>query len=198
MKKKVALVLNVLLIIFEIIGFIITYKVGEDITPALYTEDSNLICLIASIMYVIYYFNGKSSNKIVHIFRFMTTLNLLLTFFITLFLLSREYGLYEMMIQNEFIFFHTLCPIVSFISYLFFEKYRATKGDIMYKGAMFTCVYSIVVYTLNILKVIEGPYPFLKVYEQPITQTVVTILGMGVVLAILTFALYEIKKKIKI
>ena len=80
----------------------------------------------------------------------------------------------------------------------FFEKYRAAKGDIMYKGAMFTFVYSIVVYTLNILKVIEGPYPFLKVYEQPITQTVVTILGMGVVLVILTFALYEIKKKIKI
>lgn len=198
MKKKIALTLNYLLIIFEVLGFIIAYKTGEELTPALYTEDSNLICLLASIMYVIYYYRGKASNKIINLFRFTTTLNLLLTFFVTLFILSNEIGLYEMMIKNEFIFFHTLCPIISFVSYLFFEKYRTTKNDIMFKGTIFTIFYSVVVYLLNILKVLNGPYTFLKVYEQPIAQTVITFIGISISLAILTFTLYEAKKNIKI
>ena len=68
----------------------------------------------------------------------------------------------------------------------------------MFKGTIFTILYSVVVYLLNILKVLNGPYTFLKVYEQPIAQTVITFIGISISLAILTFTLYEVKKNIKI
>ena len=198
MKKKIGLILNILLIIFEVLGFTLVYTTGAQLTPALYTEDSNLICLIASLMYVIYYCRGKVNNKYVHIFRFMATLNLVLTFLVTLFVLSNDYGLYEIMIQDEFIFFHTLCPIVSLISYLFFEKYRSHKASIMIKAPIFTVVYGIVMYTLNITKLYNGPYEFMKVYEHSIQATLVAVLGISIGTIVITFALFELKKKIKI
>ena len=198
MKKKVALILNILLIIFEVLGFIITYNTNDPLSPAYYTEDSNLICLVSSILYVMYYLNGKSANKTVHLLRFTATLNLLLTFFITLFLLSNDYGLYEIMIHHEFLFFHTLCPIISFISYLFFEKYRSYKNNIMIKAPIFTFIYGGVVYLLNLLKVMHGPYSFLLVYEHSIASTLITFIGMAISIVIITFTLFEVKKKIKI
>ena len=198
MKKKIALILNILLILFEVVGFIIAYTNGEGLSPALYTEDSNLICLFASLMYVIYYCRGKSTNKTVHFFRFMTTLNLVLTFLVTLFLLSSDYGLYEIMIQNEFKFFHTLCPTISLVSYLFFEKYRSHKANIMIKAPIFTVLYGVVMYTLNITKLYNGPYEFMKVYEHSLPATLVTILGMSIGTIVITFSIFELKKKIKI
>jgi len=198
MKKKIALMLNFLLIIFEVVGFAITYFTGESLTPALYTEDSNLICLVASLMYVIYYCRGKSTNKHVHLLRFISTLNLIQTFLVTLFLLSNDYGLYEIMIKNEFIFFHTLCPIISTISYLFFEKYRSYKSSIMFKAPIFTIVYGLVMYTLNITKLYDGPYEFMRVYDHSIVASVVTVAGMAIGMMVITFTLFEVKKKIKI
>ena len=198
MKKKVALILNVLLIIFEIIGFIITYNTNDPLSPAYYTEDSNFICLVSSIMFVLYYLSGKSATKTLHLFRFTATLNLVLTFFITLFILSNDYGLYEMMIHNEFLIFHTLCPIISLISYLFFEKYRSHKNNIMFKAPIFTFVYGLIMFLLNFLKVMDGPYSFFQVYEHSIVSTLVSFVGIAIAVIVITFTLFEIKKKIKI
>ena len=198
MKKKVAVILNYVLIAFEVLGFVIAYRIGEQLSPAYYTEDSNLICLIASLMYVINYHRGKATNKTIHLFRFIATLNLILTFFVTLFLLSEQYGLYEIMIKNEFIFFHTLCPIISLVSYMFFEKYRSHKTDIMIKAPILTFIYGTVMYLLNITKLYYGPYDFMKVYERSITASLVTVLGMTVAMVVITFTLFEAKKKIKI
>lgn len=199
MKKKVALVLNLLLIIFEILGFTIAFKTGEVISPMFYTEDSNLICLIASLLYVFYFFKGKENNKVVNFLRFVTTLNLVITFIITLFVLAPDLGYVDMMIKNEFIFFHSICPVLSLVSYLFFEKYRFNKNNkFLIKAPALSMIYGAVVYTLNLLKIINGPYDFLKVYEHTIPSTLLTFLGMTVGMFVLTFTLLETKKKIKI
>jgi hypothetical protein len=103
------------------------------------------------------------------------------------------------MIKDEFIFFHTLCPIISTISYLFFEKYTFTKNSkFMIKAPIFTLIYGFVVYLLNFLRLLDGPYYFLKVYENPVINTVITFFGTMVAVYTITFALLEIKKKIKI
>ena len=39
-------------------------------------------------------------------------------------------------------------------------------------GLAFTIIYAIVLITLNILDIISGPYPFLKVKEQSIPMTI--------------------------
>jgi len=199
MKKKIALILNCSLIVLEILGFMIAYKTGQDLNPAYYTEDSNLICLIGSLLYVIYYIRKKENGKTVNLIRFISTLNLTITFVVTLFLLSREYGLYEIMIENEFILFHTICPIISLISYLFFEKYKNIKNSkIMYKAPVPTLIYGIIIWAFNLLKIYDGPYQFLRVYENKLTTSLISFFGMGLGLYIITFVLYEIKKKIKV
>lgn len=199
MKKKVALVLNILLIIFEILGFYIAFKTGEEISPKYYTEDSNLICLIGSLIFVIFYIRGKESNKTVNFFRFLTTLNLLVTFVITLFLLAPDLGYDEMMLNREFIFFHTLCPITSFVSYIFFEKYRFTKNNkFIIQMPAISMIYGLIAYALNFMKMLDGPYEFFRVYEHSATYIAMNFIGMAVGIFLFTFVLIEVKKKIKI
>ena len=53
-------------------------------------------------------------------------------------------------------------------------------------------------YTLNITKLYNGPYEFMKVYEHSLPATLVTILGMSIGTIVITFSIFELKKKIKI
>ena len=62
-KRKVAIILNVLIIIFEIIGFIITYNNNHRIAIEYYTEDSNILALITSIIFLIYLLFNKKIPK---------------------------------------------------------------------------------------------------------------------------------------
>ena len=199
MKRKIALILNILLIVFEILGFVIAYKAGEDISPAYFTQDSNLICLIASVTFIFYYLRKKENNKIVNYLRFLTTINLVSTFAITLFLLAPTIGYTEMMLSKEFLFFHTLCPIVSLISYLVFEKYRISKSNkIIYNALTVSVIYSVIMYALNFMKMIHGPYDFFMVYDNTPTYTLMTFFGISIGMLILAFALIEFKRKIKV
>ena len=70
-------------------------------------------------------------------------------------------------IDGSMKYHHLLCPILALVSYIFYEKHEIKPKDNL-KSLIFTIVYSVVLVTLNVLKVVDGPYPFLQVYKQPI------------------------------
>jgi len=39
-------------------------------------------------------------------------------------------------------------------------------------------IYAVVIVICNILRIIEGPYPFLRVYDQPIYMTILYAIGI--------------------
>ena len=100
---------------------------------------------------------------------------LLVTFSVVVFVLTPYYSKYIIIwifFLGSKLFYHTLCSIIIFISFMFFESHniKGLKDNI--RAIYFTIIYAIVFITLNILKVYEGPYPFLMVYKQPVYMSI--------------------------
>lgn len=194
MNKK-SFICNILLVILELIGFyFVIFKTGR-ISLLMYTIDSNILCLITSTLFIIFYLS-KKDNKLIHTLRFITTLSLTITFIIASTLLSFTSGFYNMMINGEFIYFHLLCPIISFISFGF-ERYSVTLKE-MLLVPLITIIYGVFVLILNILKVVEGPYPFFLVYQNELVITIVSLVLIIVGVYLISFLLYKAIKVISV
>ena len=196
-KETKALALNIILIIFGIIGFIRTL-IGMG-NPAIeyYTQLSNYFALISATIYTFYLLkirkerekskvkeNENKENTIidttipkwVSILKYSSTLSLLVTFLVVLLILLPIYGLkifVWLFFLGSNLFYHTLCPILTFISFMFFEKHNIKGLRDNFRAIYFTIVYAAIFITLNILKVYEGPYPFLMVYKQPVYMSII-------------------------
>ena len=183
MRKKAATISNLLIIILEAISFV--YLIWRDgfTTDMLvyYTRLSNLLALIAGILVLIYIFRNKESSflpKWLMMFRYIVTIMLSITFIISLFVLSRYVGLYKVMISEHFKFHHTLCPLISAISFICFEKGERLSLKDNFLSTLPTLIYGITMLILNAAYVLRGPYPFLLVYEQSVPTTIMWIIGI--------------------
>lgn len=194
MNKK-SFICNILLAFLEIIGFyIVIFKTGR-ISLLMYTIDSNILCLITSILFIIFYLN-KKDNKVIHTLRFITTLSLTITFIIASTILSLTSGFYNMMFNGEFIFFHLLCPIISFVSFGL-EKYSITLKETLLVP-LITIIYGVFVLILNILKIVEGPYPFFLVYQNELVITIISLIAIILGIYLISFLIYKAIKVISV
>jgi len=190
-KRKIALLLNIAIIVLELIGFGYTIYKDHSIAVEYYTNDSNIIALISSIIFVIFY---KKKKEFVKDLRLLSTILLTLTFIVVILILTPMYNFNYtlLMFTDTFIIFHTLVPIISFISYVFFEEGSKMK----YVGLIFTGMYAIVLLILNAFDLIVGPYPFLEIKKQSpimcITWGLIIIIGSYII----GFTIYKLNKKI--
>lgn len=177
-RYNVGIALNVLLIVLEIIA-LIQYWIGTgSIGFVYYTIDSNIFVLIAAVLYLI---TRKNVPKAVQLAKYSSTLSVLITLLIVVFVLypMSNFDFEFLFLKNSAFLMHALCPILATISFLFFEKSsldNSLKNNL--RSLYFTIVYAIVLISLNILKVVSGPYPFLKVYDQPVFMSVLWIVGI--------------------
>ncbi len=181
-NSKLALIFNILLIISELIGFIWSF-VKDGVDLIYYTNLSNLFALIVSVLFVIFY---KKKSNLIKDLRFMSTSCLTVTFLVVIFILSPMFGFnYKLlMFTNVFFIFHTLCPLLSIISYILFEE----KSNKLYLGFLFTIAYAIILLILNYFRIVSGPYPFLLVHKQSIFMSIfwfVLIVGGSYMISIL-------------
>jgi len=196
-KKNITLYLNILIIILELIGLFITLKTAHKIEIKYYTECSNIMMLITSFLLTCYLLKKKTIPKWLNILTHMSVLGLTVTFLVVLFILSPmynfNYGL--LLFRGSMLYFHTLCPIISIITYFFSSQIHIAKKEIKYT-MLFTIIYSIVILLLNIFRILEGPYPFLMVYKQPIYMSIIWIILLEGSAYLLSIVLYKIKKRI--
>lgn len=160
-KRKIALIINIIIVISEIIGLIIGVKANHSLLIEYYTTDSNLMTLLGSILFIIFY---KKEKDIVKDIRFISTSCLTVTFLVVAFILCPMYNFnYKLLMFTDYFFiFHTLVPILSIISYILLEE-RSKKT---YLCILFTITYALTLLVLNIIDVVKGPYPFLMVKAQ--------------------------------
>ena len=196
-KKNITLYLNIFIIILELIGLLITLKNSRKIEIKYYTECSNIMMLITSSLLTYYLLKKKTIPKWLNILTHMSVLGLTVTFLVVLFILSPmynfNYGL--LLFGGSMLYFHTLCPIISIITYFFSSQIHIAKKEIKYT-MLFTIIYSIVILLLNIFRILEGPYPFLMVYKQPIYMSIIWIILLEGGAYLLSIVLYKIKKRI--
>ena len=189
-KRKIALILNIIIVILELIGFSYTIFKEHYIAIEYYTNDSNLIALISSILFIVLY---RKKKEFVKDLRLLSTTLLSLTFLVVVFILFPMYNFnYKLlMFTNTFLILHTLCPIISLISYVFFEEGSKKKNI----GVIFTMIYATILIILNILSIVKGPYPFLEVKNQSPIMTVIwglVIIGGSYLIGLI---LYKLNKQ---
>lgn len=191
-KKKLALIVNIIILVLELIAFGKSLFTEHSIAVEYYTNDSNIIALISSLLFIIFYSKEKEFVKDI---RFVATSCLAVTFLVVIFVLCPMYNFnYKLlMFTDNFLIFHTIVPILSIFSYIALED-RSSKN---YLCLVFTIIYSIILVTLNILNLVKGPYPFLMVTTQNPLMTLlwgVIIIGGSYVIGI---CLNTLNKKIK-
>lgn len=191
-KKKLALIVNIIILVLELIAFGKSLFTEHSIAVEYYTNDSNIIALISSLLFIIFYSKEKEFVKDI---RFVSTSCLTVTFLVVIFVLCPMYNFnYKLlMFTDNFLIFHTIVPILSIFSYIALED-RSSKN---YLCLVFTIIYSIILVTLNILNLVKGPYPFLMVTTQNPLMTLlwgVIIIGGSYVIGI---CLNTLNKKIK-
>lgn len=177
----IALFLNVAIVVMEIVGLLKSYNRQKFESLKFYTEDSNILGFITSLIFCIASIKAIvvkdfSISKWVKVLRYMATSCLTVTFVVVLTVLSPAGGLKaleEMMLKDSMLYHHFLCPVVAFISFVFFEQSLGFNKKTTLFALIPTLVYAVISTTLNILRLLDGPYPFLKVYEQSPLMSVI-------------------------
>ena len=190
-EKKVSIILNSIIVILEIIALIISYKTLGRICIEYYTIDSNILALISSALYIIFLLKKNNIPRWLSFFKYLTTIGLSVTFVVVLFVLlpMTDFDLYGMLVSDSLIFHHVLCPILAIITFLFFDKIGKFSIKDCFFGLSFTVVYSIVLILLNYYKVLEGPYPFLKLYDQSVSSSILWLVIMYAIALYLSYLL---------
>ena len=121
----------------------------------LYTVDSNILAGLSSLILIIYEYltlkkKIKEIPKFAYILKYISTTAVILTFLVTLFYLVPAYkDNFMFLYQNSNLFFHLFVPILSFISFVFFEKTKLAFKYTIYSIST-TVLYGIY-YIINIL-----------------------------------------------
>lgn len=202
-KFKVAYYLNIVLVVLGVVGLIVSIINNGLGLFSYYTQDSNILGLLSSLLFVVTGYESFKSkmvktNNFVAKFRFMATACMCLTFLVVIFVLIPAAGFKWTgwyLFSGANLYYHTLCPIISFISFMFFENVVNLRFVNTVINFIPTVIYAIITITLNALNIMYGPYPFLKVHEQSIAMSVVwfiLIVGGSWGLSILV---YILKKK---
>lgn len=188
MKKKLAIICNILVIFFGLLGLYIaiTKHLMKDFF-LYYTNLSNIFAVISSIIYL---FTINKKTRIGKTLRYVSSCCLLLTLLVVICILT------PMLHANLFVgtympYYHLICPLISIISIIFFEDIN-TKP--IY-AIIPTVLYGFTTIILNIFKVIEGPYPFLKVRNQSILGSIIWIVIIFGLDYIICLCVYKLNKK---
>lgn len=191
-----AIILNLLIIVLEIIGVVLSAKKYGIRVFEYYTENSNYFALIVSVIFVVDAILAIKRKRIVSIWvfvlRFIASVCLTITLVVVLIILvpTQHVTFVEMMFQDSCLYQHLLCPVISLISFLFFENQQKLPKKSILISLLPTIIYGTICIFLNLTKVITGPYPFFYFYVIPWHVSVFSIVAIVAGAVIISFVLY--------
>jgi hypothetical protein len=204
MKNK-GFILNCILLVFEVIG--LTWSMiytNSLVSFKFYTNLSNVLALFSSIFFIITTFvNNNCLSKISKYLKFVSTIGLLITFVVVLFVLGPSgaskngiEGYMNYIYPHGLLFLHVLCPIVSIISFILFENHKDLDDIRWYLlAALYTFVYGIIVITIVYFTDIKSPYFFTDSKSMGYLKTFIFGLLFVLSSSIFAFSLVKLNKK---
>lgn len=158
---------NIIIIILELIGLRKRSGGFEWKMFVYYTQLSNAVALMASAIFLV----TAGSVAAVYL-RYLASVMLIMTAFVTAcILVPMGGGLRKMLFSGSGLYHHTLCPILSVISYIFWEPH-VTSPYAWLLPSFVTLAYGIILMMMNWLRKVDGPYPFFRVHNQSRLATV--------------------------
>lgn len=170
-----AAVLNAALIVLVLLG-LSRRAGGFDVRIfAFYTQLSNAGALVSSVLFLL-----TKGSRFSVCARYLGTCMLLMTLFVTLcILVPMGAGFKKMMFSGNCLYHHTLCPVLSFVSYVFFEPH----ASVWLLPTLVTLAYGIILMILNAKGKVDGPYPFFRVRHQSRKATVLWTAALFIVIS---------------
>lgn len=190
MKQKISLILNLAIVVMELMAAYQSFSRNGTGMFRFFTEDSNLLALIACIVFaaatirvlksprgVLFTRTERSIPGWAYVLKYTATVCLALTFIVVIAVLAPMMGgingYKAMLLSDSMLFHHLLCPILAFVSFVFFENEHHFKKRTALIAVMPVCLYAAIFITLNAKGIANGPYMFLKVNDQPIYMSVI-------------------------
>lgn len=166
----ILLLFNIIIIISEI--YVLSRLKKKRELFKYYTYLQNFLCLIVSIIFCVYIMGNMISDLVIPEYvrglRYVVTTGLIFTSFIYIILLSPNKN--NVISNKDFkgikgstanIVLHYLCPLLSLISFVVFERNLDLDTDIWtLLVAIPSCLYWIIYLILSITKLWEEPYDF--------------------------------------
>lgn len=169
------LLLDLAVVLMEIAGAILSARQNGASMFQFYTEDSNLLALAACALSAAFLLRSLKTGDPVPLFvrtlHYAAACCLTLTFLVVVFVLCPMYGAMAyryMLLDGSMLFHHLLCPLALFVSFVFFEPGQPLRRKAAFWAFLPTLIYAAVSVALNLARVMDGPYPFLRVYDQPV------------------------------
>ena len=144
--------------------------------------------MISSIVYL-----TCKKGKLVNILKYISTLGLFITFIVVIFILGPmiNFNYVYLFFYGTMFLQHLVCPILAIITFIFFDDLKKySKKDSVY-ALSFTVFYGVLFVILNLLRVVDGPYPFLKVYDQGV---LLSIMWFIIIMSLSYFLSYLLRK----
>jgi len=189
-------VINLILVILEIIAFIHDCAAFGPALFKWYTIDSNILQMVISAVIVYYCLRGREIPDWITSLHFISAVGLTVTFLIAAFVLAPEGGIRYYFIDNVAPINHLIGPALSVISLLFLEKARKQSLRIVLWPAAVSLFYGAVCLIMNACRLLDGPYFFLRVHDQP-AGVIALWFGIIAVLCLgLALLYYLIKNKV--
>ena len=120
-------------------------------------------------------FTGLELPRWVKQLKFWSTSCLTMTFLTVVFILAPMYedgnGWYIMLFTGSMLYHHFLNPVVAMVSFLLFEREPRLPLASVPLALVPTIVYGVYDLWGNITGRIDGPYPFMRVYDQTIQES---------------------------
>lgn len=215
-KQQISITLCIVIFLMAVAGSIMCFgEIYVVQTKALehgilflkfFTVQSNVLGGISALLYVIFLLRAnKKQTKIptwVHVLRYIATIDLTITFLVVALFLGfiTDEGYFSMYANANF-FFHLAVPVLSFVSFCFFEKAPKFKFSFTFLGiihlALYSIFYLIVVlthydYQTGKIDLYYDWYGFAQLGLPIAFVAAVVVIGLGFLVA---FLLYKINNK---
>ena len=183
--KKAALrgfIPDVLLTVLCLAGIIIHFSVLSPWWASFrfYTLDSNLLLLTACLTKAVIEGQVLTGRKLfvpsyVSVFKYVAVSMTSLTFLVVALILVPMAGgiraIPQLFFRNAGMFLHFLCPLTAAASLIFADRTALPDRRVTLAALLPTLLYALILTLLNLLRIVDGPYPFLRVWAQPIWQS---------------------------
>lgn len=199
-RYMIAFVLNMTIVAMELLACYMSFVNHKFTMFRFYTEDSNVLALVVCAVYSWYLWRavktGRSIPGWIVKLKYIVTCCLFVTFIVVVVVLAPITGVEGYMLfmfAGSMLYHHTLCPVLAVISQVFFEMdSRITLTDNIL-ALVPTVVYGIILMILNGMNIVDGPYPFLHVNNQPLFMIIGWIIILFGIAYLLAFAIRWVK-----
>ena len=143
-----------------------------------YTNDSNIlamaVCAVCLPVGLFCLLKDRPLPKWMQRIRHIAASCLMVTFIVAACILvpmEAHNTFYDFMIEGDYLYVHTLCPLLMLLSVAVQGGKRLTAKHAL-AAVIPTAIYGAVSIFMNIRGAYEGPYPFLRVMRQPVYMSV--------------------------